>query len=182
MDILLTMKRYLAMKSFLAVLTIVISGIYFISCDSQINQCFGVNLEGTQCDSENILGIGQQDGLGCFRCTGQDTEDQFSIAWQSAPLAGTSSLGVMFLFLNTTDKWLAEFSDCQTISLFETFQNEFGGFVKGELAGTLGDIDPFQIDKLSLTIDIPGVRTEEVICNFCSSSTPPQCLETVPYL
>ena len=161
---------------------LIISGICFISCDSEINQCFGVNLETSGCAAEDILAIGQQDGHGCYRCTGQDTGDQFSIAWQNAPLAGTTSPGIVFSFLNTTGKWIAEFTDCGTLTLYDTFQNDFGRFVKGDLAGTLQDINPFQIDKLSLTIDIPGVRSEDVVCNFCASSTTPRCLETIPYL
>lgn len=156
--------------------------VFLSSCDSEIGDCFGVNLEQTACPSENILAIGQQDGLGCYRCTGQETGDHFSIAWSEGPIAGSPNPGTIFQVLNTTDRWIAEFTDCGTITLFETFQNELGRFVKGELAGTLNDIDPFQIDKLSLTIDIPGVRTEETVCNFCANSTPPQCIETIPYL
>jgi len=166
---------------FPAVVLIVICGIYFISCDSEIGGCFGVNLESSPCAAENILAIGQQDGLGCYRCTGQETGDQFSIAWSVGLIEGTQDPGTIFAFLNTPDKWIAEFTDCGTLTLYETFQNGFGRFVKGDLAGTLGDIDPFQIDKLSLTIDIPGVRSEDVVCNFCASSTPPRCIESIPY-
>ncbi len=158
-------------------------GLASVSCDSEVGgECFGVNLESSPCASELILAIGQQDGLGCYRCTGQETGDHFSIAWSSAPIEGTPNPGTIFAFLNTTDKWIAEFTDCGTLTLFETFQNGLGRFVKGDLAGTLRDIDPFQIDKLSLTIDIPGVRTEEAVCNFCASSTPPQCFNGIPYL
>jgi len=152
------------------------------SCDSDVGRCFGVNLEASNCPSELILAVGQEDGLGCYRCTGQDSGDHFSIAWSSAPLAGTTDQGTIFAFLNTTDKWLAEFTDCGTLTLYETTQNEFARFVKGDLAGTLENIDPFQIDKLSLFINIPGVRTEEAVCNFCANSTPPQCFNSIPYL
>ncbi|MGH7850440.1 MAG: hypothetical protein ACREOP_09090 [Thermodesulfobacteriota bacterium] len=171
-----------AMLLLAAVPVIIISGIYFISCDSAVNGCFGVNLEGSSCVAEDILAIGQEDGLGCYKCTGQETGDHFSIAWSEGPIEGTPNPGTIFSILNTTGKWIAEFTDCGTLTLFETFQNEFGRFVKGDFAGTLQDIDPFQIDKLSLTIDIPGVRTEEAVCNFCADSTPPQCFETIPYL
>lgn len=153
-----------------------------VSCDSEVNGCFGVNLEGSSCVAEDILAIGQEDGLGCYKCTGQETGDHFSIAWSEGPIEGTPNPGTIFSFLNTTDKWIAEFTDCGTLTLFETFQNEFGRFVKGDFAGTLQDIDPFQIDKLSLTIDMPGVRTEEAVCNFCADSTPPRCFEAIPYL
>jgi hypothetical protein len=175
------MKRDMRRGIIAAILLLVIFGICLASCDSEVGECFGVNLEASPCASELILAIGQQDGLGCYRCTGQETGDHFSIAWSAGPVEGTPNPGTIFAFLNTTDKWLAEFTDCGTLTLFETFQNELGRFVKGDLAGTLRDIDPFQIDKLSLTIDIPGVRTEEAVCNFCASSTPPQCFETIPY-
>ena len=154
---------------------IIISGICIISCDDNIGGCFGVNLEDTPCASENILSIGQQDGLSCFRCTGEETGDQFSIFWRAIPLAGTPNLGTQFGFLNTTDAWIAEFTDCETLTLYETSLGGPGGFVKGELAGTLAGIDPFQIDKLSLFIDIPGVRTESAVCDFCTSSNSPVC-------
>ncbi len=163
-------------------LTFILTAAFFLgSCDSDINRCFGVNLEQSFCASETILSIGQQDGLTCIRCTGEETGYRFDIFWSLALLAGTSDPGTAFGFLNGSDLWLAEFSDCGTINLYDTSQNEFGRFVKGEFAGALEDLTPFQIDKLSLFINIPGVRVEGATCGFCSDSIPPRCYQYIPY-
>lgn len=151
------------------------------SCDSDVNQCFGVNLEQSFCPADTIVSIGQERGLTCIKCTGEETGDRFSIYWDAALLAGTPDPGTLFGFLNTPDRWLAEFSDCGTINLFNTFQNDLGRFVKGDSAGALEDLSPFQIDKLSLFINIPGFRTEAATCNFCADSIPPRCFQVIPY-
>ncbi|MEQ9618971.1 MAG: hypothetical protein RIG61_07325 [Deltaproteobacteria bacterium] len=169
------------LKAGLFVFISAIATLVFISCDSEIDGCFGVNLERSSCPSQTILAIGQQDGLSCIKCTGQETGDRFSIDWVVAVLEGTPNPGTIFSFLNTSALWLAEFSDCETMNLFETSQNQLGRFVKGEFAGTLEDIRPFQIDKLSLFINIPGVRVENATCNFCSDSIPPRCFEVITF-
>lgn len=153
-----------------------------LSCDSDVNRCFGVNLEDSLCVSETILSIGQERGLSCIECTGEDTGDRFSIEWVVAVLEGTPNPGTIFSFLNASDLWLAEFSDCGTMNLFETSQNDLGRFVKGEFAGTLEELAPFQIDKLSLFINIPGVRVENATCKFCADSVPPRCFRVIPEL
>lgn len=155
------------------------AAVLLTSCDSSINRCFGVNLEGSLCVSETILTIGQQEGLSCMECVGEDTGDVFSINFSLAALAGSASPGTAFGFLNRPDLWLAEFSDCRNINLFDTSLDELGRFVKGEFAGALEDLTPFQIDKLSLFINIPGVRVENATCNFCADSIPPRCLEVI---
>lgn len=152
------------------------------SCDSDVNQCFGVNLQQSLCPADTIVSISQERGLTCIKCTGRESGDRFSIYWNAALLAGTPDPGILFGFLNTPDRWLAEFSDCGTINLFDTFQNELGRFVKGDSAGALEDLRPFQIDKLSLFINIPGFKTEEATCNYCADSIPPRCFQVVPYL
>ncbi len=162
------------MKAILPLIFIIISGICIISCDDNINGCFGVNLEDTPCASENILSIGQQDGLSCYNCVGNVTGDVFSISWSFVNVDGSTDPGTLFVFLNTTNRFLAEFTDCGTITLYDTSQG-VGGLVKGELAGSLEAIDPFQIDKLSLFFNIPGVRTESAVCDFCTSSNSPVC-------
>jgi hypothetical protein len=167
------------MKALISLALIIAAGLSQISCDDDFNGCFGVNLEGSPCVAEDILAIGQQDGLACFNCTGQETGEVFTLSWSEGLLAGTPNPGTIFSFLNAPELWIAEFTDCGTLTLFETFQNEFGRFVKGDFAGTLGDLDAFQIDRLSLFIDIPGVRTEEAVCGFCANSTPPQCFDVI---
>jgi hypothetical protein len=167
------------MKTLISLALIITAGLAHISCDDGVGDCFGVNLEGSFCVAEDILAIGQEDGLACFNCEGQETGEVFTLAWQKGLLAGTPNPGTIFSFLNAPELWIAEFTDCGTLTLFDTFQNEFGRFVKGDLAGTLGDIDAFQIDRLSLFIDIPGVRVEEAVCGFCANSTPPQCFDVI---
>jgi hypothetical protein len=168
-------------KSALQASLIILAWIYFISCDDGVGTCYGVNLENTSCAAENVLSIGQQRGLACYYCVGNDTGDVFNISWSFVNVAGSSNPGTLFVFLNTTDRWIAEFTDCGTITLYNTTQG-VTGLVKGDLSGTLEQIDPFQIDKLSLFINIPGVRTEEAICDFCADSTPPRCFNSKPYL
>jgi len=160
---------------------VLIAAFLIASCDSEVNQCFGVNLEQSFCPADTVLSIGQEKGLTCIKCTGEDTGDRFSIYWNPALLAGTPDPGTLFGFVNTPDRWLAEFSDCGTINLFETFQNDLGRFVKGESAGALEDLRPFQIDKLSLFINIPGFKTEAATCNYCADSIPPRCFQVIPY-
>ena len=167
------------MKALASLIFTIAAGLSQISCDDGFNDCFGVNLEGSFCVAEDILAIGQQDGLACFNCTGQESGEVFTLSWSEGLLEGTPNPGTIFSFLNAPELWIAEFTDCGTLTLFETFQNEFGRFVKGDLAGTLGDLDAFQIDRLSLIIDIPGVRTEEAVCGFCANSTPPQCFDVI---
>ena len=162
------------MNALLPVVLIIIFGICFISCDDNVSRCFSVNLENTTCASENILSIGQEDGLACYNCVGNETGDVFDIAWSSVGVQGSVGPGTLFVFLNTTDRFLAEFTDCGTITLYDTSQGP-GGLVKGGLAGTLEAIDPFQIDKLSLFFNIPGVRNETAVCDFCTNSTPAVC-------
>lgn len=163
-----------------AILPLLICGIYLASCDDDdVGDCFGVNLEASGCVAEDILAIGQEDGLACFNCTGQETGEVFTLTWQGGLLEGTPNPGTIFSFLNEPELLIAEFTDCGTLTLFETFQNEFGRFVEGDLAGTLEDLDAFQVDRLSLFIDIPGVRVEEAVCDFCANSTPPQCFDVV---
>ena len=169
------------MRAILPLFLSVLASALFVSCDSEIDGCFGVNLERSSCPSETILSIGQQEGLSCIKCTGQETGDRFSIDWSFALLEGTTNPGTIFSFLNRPDLWLAEFSDCETMTLFETSQSQLARFVKGELAGTLEDIRPFQIDKLSLFINIPGVRVENATCNFCSDSIPPRCFQVITF-
>jgi hypothetical protein len=146
----------------------------FISCDENVGRCFGVNLENTTCASENILSIGQQDGLACYNCVGDVTGDLFDISWSSVGVQGSAVPGTLFVFLNTTDRYLAEFTDCSTITLYDISQGP-GGVVKGGLAGTLEEIDPFQVDRLSLFFNIPGVRNKTAVCDFCKSSSPAVC-------
>lgn len=169
------------MKAAISFVLVIAAGLSHMSCDSEVGECFGVNLESSPCASELILAIGQQDGLACFNCRGQETGDVFTLTWQKGLLEGTPNPGTIFSFLNEPELWIAEFTDCGTLTLFETSQNEFGRFVKGDLAGALEDLDAFQIDRLSLFIDIPGVRVEEAVCDFCANSTPPRCFETIPY-
>lgn len=163
----------------LPIVLTILAGLLFVSCDSDNDGCFGVNLERSPCPSETILSIGQQEGLTCINCIGQETGDRFAMDWVFATLEGTPNPGTIFSFQNTPDLWLAEFSDCETMNLFETSQNQLGRFVKGEFAGALEDIRPFQIDRLSLFINIPGVRVESATCNFCADSIPPRCFELV---
>jgi hypothetical protein len=167
------------MKAVIPLVLIIAAGLPQISCDDGVGDCFGVNLEESGCVAEDILAIGQEDGLACFNCTGQETGDVFTLTWQKGLLEGTPNPGTIFSFLHQPELWIAEFTDCGTLTLFGTFQNEFGRFVKGDLAGTLEDLDAFQIDRLSLFIDIPGVRVEEAVCDFCANSTPPQCFDVV---
>lgn len=153
-----------------------------LSCDSVVNGCFGVNLESGTCPAETVLATGEQDGLACYECIGEETGDVFNLFWRTALLSGTSNPGIQFGVLNTTDSWLAEFTGCLNITLYVAERDEFGRFVKGDLAGTLADVDPFQIDRLSFFMDIPGFRTEQVTCGFCSTNSPPACLGPLPYL
>jgi hypothetical protein len=172
------MCRYI--KAVIPLVLIIAAALPQISCnDDGVGDCFGVNLEQSGCVAEDILAIGTEDGLACFNCTGQETGDVFTPTWQKGLLAGTSSPGTIFSFLHKPELWLAEFTDCGTIMLFETSKNEFGRLVKGDFAGTLEDLNAFQIDKLSLFINMPGVRVEEAVCDFCANSTPPQCFDVI---
>jgi hypothetical protein len=167
--------------SALAAILIILACAGLVSCDSSIHSCFGTNLEAGPCPAETILSAGANEGLACYECVGEESGEFFNLFWTFAPLSGTSNPGVMFGVLNTTDRWLTEFTDCSTISLYVAETDQLGRFFKGDFAGTLSDLDPFQIDRLSMIMDIPGFRTEPVTCRFCADSTPPACYQPPIY-
>lgn len=165
--------------SALALILIILACAGLASCDSEINDCFGTNLEAGSCPAETIRSVGVLDGLACYDCVGEESGDVFNLFWRFAPLSGTSNPGMEFGVLNTTNGWLAEFTDCLTISLYVAERDQFGRFFKGEFAGTLSDLDPFQIDRLFMVMDIPGYRTEPVTCRFCDNTSSPSCYQPV---
>lgn len=165
--------------STLGAILIILACAGLVSCDSEINRCFGTNLEAGLCPAETVLATGANDGLACYECVGEESGEFFNLYWIYVPLSGTSNPGIRFGVLNTTAEWLADFADCSTISLYVAERDELGRFFKGEFAGTLSDLDPFQIDRLSMIMDIPGYRTEPVTCGFCADSDPPACYQPV---
>jgi len=167
--------------SALVAILVVLACAGLVSCDSDINRCYGTNLEAGPCPAETIISTGVNDGLACYECVGEESGEFFNLSWAYVPLGGTSNPGAWFSVLNTTAAWLAEFADCSTISLYVPEKDRLGRFFKGEFAGTLSDLDPFQIDRLSMIMDIPGYRTEPVTCRFCADSSPPACYQPVYY-
>lgn len=154
-----------------------------IACDSGNNSgnsddCPSFRFSEDAC----IGGFLTEDGLrfGCQNCVSDMRAEEFGLEFSPllvSPDEVPNGLGTRFSIEGVENSFIPGFVDCTTVDLFKIIQLQNGESVRGEIVGSLEDLDSSQPIPFSFTLDAPGIEGEEIDCGFCWAPVRPPCAD-----
>ncbi len=156
-----------------------------IACDSSNNsdngeECIGIDFGQIACIGEFLSTDGLR--LGCAKCTSDLSSEEFGIEFGPLlvpPEQAPVGIGTQFTIDGIEGAFIPEFESCSTIDLFDFTVNQIGEAIKGEMVGTLENLESSLPFSLSFFINITGVDVEDTFCGFCWSPIRPPCADNL---
>jgi len=159
---------------------LIFCSIFMKSCDSNNSseECIGINFSEIECIGEFLSTASR--GFGCDQCTSDIRGEEFGIEFGPLlvpPEQSPVGIGTQFTVDGIEGAFIPEFESCSMIDLFDFTLNQMGEAVKGNMVGSLDDIETILPDMLSFTINIDGLNAEDTFCGFCWAPIRPPCAD-----